>query len=256
VKRLVILNIAVYAAQVILGSTINQWLGFTPALAFRHPWTWVTHMFAHGSPMHILFNMIVLYFFGSRVESRLGASRFLQLYFVSGFCGALLSFILAYNSSMWGASGAIYGVMLAFAAFWPRAKIYIWGILPVEAWLLVVATTLFSLFSGLTGANDGTAHFAHLGGYVGAWIYLSVMERFSPAKSFRAKVAKVAPHTEKALKEKWQQLNLEGVHQLSREEVNRILDKINSQGIASLTSEEKLFLSNFVPPDDRKSWVQ
>ena len=82
------------------------------------------------------------------------------------------------------------------------------------------------------------------------------MDRFSPAKPFRAKVGGVAPSTEKALKQNWKNVQLDGVHQLSRDEVNRILDKINAEGIGSLTAEEKLFLSNFVPPDDRKNWTQ
>jgi enoyl-CoA hydratase/carnithine racemase len=125
----------------------------------------------------------------------------------------------------------------------------------VEAWLLVGLTTVFALFSGLTGSSGGTAHFAHLGGYVGAYLYLLALDRFSPARQFRSKVAKVAPTTEKVLKANWRNVNLEGVHQLSREEVNRILDKINAEGIGSLSAEEKLFLSNFVPPDDRKSWT-
>jgi membrane associated rhomboid family serine protease len=252
--RLVIANVAVFGLQTVMPE-LARWGVFTPRLAFVQPWTFVTYMFLHGGLGHLFFNMLGLFFFGSRVEARMGGTRFIQLYFVAGITGALLSLVLSPNAGIIGASGGVFGVMMAFAAFWPRDRIYIWGVLPVEAWLLVGLTTLFALFSGLTGSSGGTAHFAHLGGYVGAYLYLLALDRFSPSKQFKAKVAKVAPTTEKALKANWRNVNLEGVHQLSREEVNRILDKINAEGMGSLSAEEKLFLSNFVPPDDRKSWT-
>ena len=192
----------------------------------------------------------------ARVEERMGSKHFILMYFASGIAGALFSFVLAPTASIIGASGGVFGVMMCFASFWPRQVIHIWGVIPIEAWLLVGLTTLFALFSGLTGTSTGTAHYAHLGGYIGAYLYLLVLERNSASRKFRAKVDKVAPTTEKVIKQNWKNVNLDGVHQLSRDEVNRILDKINAEGIGSLTTEEKLFLSNFVPPDDRKSWVQ
>jgi hypothetical protein len=187
---------------------------------------------------------------------RMGGTRFIQMYFVAGLTGALLSLIMAPNAGILGASGGVYGIMMAFALFWPRDRIYIWGVLPIEAWLLVVLFTGWSLFSGLGGSRGGVADFAHLGGYVGAYLFLTLLERYSPANRFRARVNRVAPTTEKVLKQNWKNVNLDGVHQLSRDEVNRILDKISAEGIGSLTTEEKLFLSNFVPPDDRKAWTQ
>lgn len=252
--RLVIANVAVYALQQVMPE-VARWGVFVPSLALVRPWTFVTYMFLHGSPMHLLFNMLVLFFFGSRVESRMGGTRFIQMYLVAGITGALLYLVFSPNGDMIGASGGTFGVMLCFAAFWPRDRIYIWGVLPIEAWLLTGLTLLFAVFSGVTGSRDGVAHFAHIGGAVGAYLFLLALDRFSPAKQFRSKVAKVAPTTEKALKANWRNVNLEGVHQLSREEVNRILDKINAEGIGSLSAEEKLFLSNFVPPDDRKNWT-
>jgi hypothetical protein len=213
-------------------------------------------MFVHGGIGHLFFNMLGLFFFGSRVESRMGGRKFVQMYFVSGLAGALFSLLMAPGAAIIGASGAVYGVMMAFALFWPRERIYIWGVIPVEAWLLVLLFTGYSLFSGIQGSRGGIADFAHLGGFVGAYVYLWALQRWSPANRFRQRVASVAPTTEKALKQNWKNVNLEGVHQLSREEVNRILDKINAEGIGSLTAQEKLFLSNFVPPDDRKNWTQ
>ena len=255
VKRLLIANVVMYGLQS-LQPGLTGLLLFTPRLILVQPWTIVTHMFLHGSFGHLFFNMLGLFFFGSRVEQRLGGQHFAQLYLVAGITGALASLVMAPNASILGASGGVFGVMLAFAVFWPRERIYIWGVIPVEAWLLVLLTTLFSLYSGFGGSRGGVADFAHLGGYVGAFVYLWAIDRYSPAKRFRAKAGKVAPTAERALKANWRNVNLEGVHAISKEEVNRILDKINAEGLGSLTAAEKLFLSNFVPPDDRKRWTQ
>ena len=140
-------------------------LVLVPAQAWREPWTLVTYMFLHGGFGHIFFNMLALFFFGSRLEHRLGGARFLGLYFCSGIMGALLSLILAPHAAIIGASGAVFGVMLGYAWFWPRDQILIWGILPIEARYLIVLTTVLALFGGFVpGAGGNTAHFAHLGG--------------------------------------------------------------------------------------------
>jgi membrane associated rhomboid family serine protease len=250
VKRLLIANVVmfflqqtvpgVYAAQVLV-----------PAEILLRPWTIVTYMFLHGGIMHLLFNMLALYFMGPRVEQRLGSNRFLTLYFISGISGALLSFAFARNSAIIGASGAIFGVMLAFARFWPRDQFLIWGIIPVEARWLVVGYTVLSLLGagGIGGA--GVAHFAHLGGFVGAFLYLSVLEHNAGAKKFKRAATAAPPVIDSAVKN-WRNVDRAGIHAVNRDEVNRILDKISATGLGSLTTQERVFLSNFVPPDDRK----
>src|SRR4029079_11028565 len=97
------------------------------------PWTLVTYMFLHAGLGHIFWNMLGLYFFGPRVESRMGSQRFITLYFVSGIVGALFSVVLAPRFAVLGASGAVLGVLMAFARFWPRERLYIWGVLPIDA---------------------------------------------------------------------------------------------------------------------------
>jgi hypothetical protein len=141
--------------------------------------------------------------------------------------------------------------MLAFASFWPREKVFIWGVLPVEIRVLVVIATVISLYSGLSGAGGGVAHFAHLGGFVGAAAYLWFLRSNQSAKKFRAKAVAVPAAVTKQLGN-WKGVDMTQVHDLNKEEVNRILDKINATGLGSITSEERLFLSNFVPMDDRK----
>jgi membrane associated rhomboid family serine protease len=255
VKRILIANVVVFGVQQLAPFSLDL-LVFVPRFVFTRPWTIVTYMFLHGGLGHLFFNMLAMFFFGSRVEMRIGARHFLQLYFIAGVSGALLSMVMAPMASIIGASAGVFGVMLAFATYWPRERIYIWGVIPVEAWLLVLLATLFSLYSGFGGSRGGVADFAHLGGFVGAFIYLWVMNRYSAANRFKARVSSVPPRTERALKENWRNMDLSGVHELSRQDVNRILDKISAEGIGSLTPQEKQFLSNFVPPDDRKSWTQ
>jgi hypothetical protein len=202
-------------------------------------------MFVHGGLMHIGFNMLTLYFFGPRVELRLGSERFFVLYFVSGISGALFSF-MSPGVPIIGASAAIFGVMFAYARFWPREQVLLWGIVPLEVRWLVAISTGIALF----GIGGGIAHFAHLGGFAGGYLYLYFLERRSGANRFREQVTKAAPSTD-ALADRWQKVDRSRIHSVNQDEVNRILDKINASGLKSLTPQERLFLTNFVPPDDR-----
>jgi membrane associated rhomboid family serine protease len=253
VTRLLVANIAMFAlSYTVLPNAITELLVFVPRAILTRPWTVVTYMFLHGGLSHILFNMLGLFFFGSRVESRLGERRFITLYLVSGIAGALASLIFTPRAAVIGASAGVFGVMMAFAMFWPREKIYIWGVIPVEARILVLITTVMALFSGFGGRGGGVAHFAHLGGYVGAWLYLWYVGRNSAQRKFQKRMNAVEPAVKRAVALNRNALNLEGVHQLTREEVDRILDKISAQGMASLTPEELRFLSTVAPMDDRK----
>ena len=250
VQRLLIANVLVFFLQMTVAGLEVQ-LAFIPAFILARPWTIVTYMFVHAGLTHILFNMIALYFFGPRVEQRIGSERFFSLYMISGITGGLLSFVFAPAAPIVGASGAIFGVMLAYARFWPRDRIYIWGVLPIEARWLVIGYTVLSLWWGFGGGASGTAHFAHLGGFVGGFLCLLYMQRHQGAKRFR-KQATEAPPAKDALVGDWRKVDRTRIHAINREEVDRILDKISKSGIASLTPQERLFLSNFVPPDDRK----
>lgn len=251
VTRLLVANVGVFLLQMSTPMIVNV-LAFVPRVALTRPWTVITYMFLHGGMMHLLFNMIALYFFGPRIEARLGSGRFAMLYFISGVSGAAVSTIFAPDSAIIGASAGVFGVMMAFAIFWPREKILIWGVIPMEVRVLVILTTIFALYSGFRGSTGGVADFAHLGGYAGAYLYLKWLERNSGARKFRQKVTSPGAKVEKHLAANFKKVNLQGVHELTKEQVNRILDKISADGMESLTAEEKMLLSNFVPMDDRK----
>lgn len=246
VTRLLFANAAVFLLQMTAPTLVNQF-ALIPALGLRQPWTYITYMFLHGSLGHIFFNMLSLFFFGPRLEERLGSRSFLWLYFVSGITGGLLSLFFTPHVAIIGASGAVFGVMLGYATFWPRHQILIWGILPVEARWMVIGLTAISLWSGLGGGAGGIAHFAHLGGFLGAWICLRVLEARSPAKQWQKKVTvkpRVVEGASSAL-ERFRRISRDNLHPVNRDELDRVLDKINATGMSSLTPGEREFLERF-----------
>ncbi|MGH7754567.1 MAG: rhomboid family intramembrane serine protease, partial [Gemmatimonadales bacterium] len=207
------------------------------------PWTLFTYMFVHAGTAHLLFNMLGLYFFGPRLEVQLGGRSFLGLYFVSGLTGALLSFAspVTRNAGIVGASGAIYGVFLGYARFWPHDRILIWGIVPVRARLFVGILTLLSLFGGFGIGQQGIAHFAHLGGFLGAWAYLRFAER-RVARRVEAWAAPKPPPARPDDLARWARIQREAVHPVNHDELDRVLGKLASQGPASLSLRERTFL--------------
>lgn len=246
VQRLVVLNVIMFFLQMTGVGFVNE-LVLVPREVLTHPWTLVTYMFLHGGIMHILFNMLGLWMFGTRVEERIGSQKFLTLYFISGLTGALLTIFLAPNAAVIGASGAVFGIMLAFARFWPDVTILFYFI-PMQARYAVIVMAIMELYFGRTGSQGGIANYCHLGGFAGAYVYLLYLEKKAGVKKFRTKTLAFVP---KETLLNWKGVDPKKVHEVNRDEVNRILDKISAKGVNSLTPEEKLFLSNFVPPDDR-----
>ena len=251
VKFLLIANVFVFFVQNTMSSFDERLFALYPAAMFLRPWTLVTYMFLHAGITHIAFNMLGLYMFGQAVEARLGSNRFITLYMIGGISGGLLSFVFAPHTYIIGASAAIYAVMLAYAMFWPRDRILLYFVIPIEIWLAVIIFAALDLFGGFTGGGT-TAHFAHLGGLAGGFIYLRWIAVTTGVKRFRSRAVEKVP--EKALLN-WKRVDPQKVHEVNRDELNRILDKINKGGINSLTPEEKRFLMSFVPPDDRPPMV-
>jgi membrane associated rhomboid family serine protease len=219
-------------------------LMFIPALILDRPWTLVTYMFLHGGVWHLLFNMLGLFFFGPRLEDELGARDFLLLYFISGIAGALLSFLTP-TSAIVGASGAIYGVLLGYAYFWPRDQILIWGVLPVEARWMVLIMTALSLYGGFSGGDD-VAHFAHLGGFAGGYLFLRLRKPRLRKPTVSASALPAPTHAEL---HRWARINREKMHEVNRAELDRIQAKIRDNGAASLTQTDREFLDRFSPDE-------
>lgn len=246
VLRIVLATIAVFFLQNTAPAMVDA-MAFIPQLALQRPWTFVTYMFLHAPGFgHIFFNMLSLFFFGPRVEDRIGGRAFLGLYFTSGIAGAILSIPVGYP--IIGASGAIFGVLLAYAWFWPRNQMLIWGIIPIEARYMVLLMTGISLYFGFGGAGGGNvAHFAHLGGFVGGYIFLKFLQRNAGNERFKRQLQPLAPklETTAGAMDRWRKIKRDGLHEVNRDELDRILDKISASGIASLTPGEREFLDRF-----------
>ena len=247
VTRLLIANVAVFFLTVAVPVLPIRPLVLIPAYILVRPWTLVTYMFLHGGFWHLFLNMLGLFFFGPRLEARLGARAFLLLYFLSGLGGAVFSF-LPPMAPVVGASGAVFGVLLGFARYWPNEPIYIWGILPVQARWLIIFLAAFSLYAGLTQVNDGVAHFAHLGGFVGGFLFLRKWDRrhkkrlVEKQNSFYR--ARGAPDIE--ARRRWEAIPLDDLHELNRGEVVVLLEKVEARGVKSLTPDERAFLDRMV----------
>jgi membrane associated rhomboid family serine protease len=243
VARLIAMNVAVFLLTA-LNPRLFGLLAFVPRFALLQPWTIITYQFAHAGVGHLLFNMLGLFFFGPRLEEHLGARHFLGLYFASGIAGALLSF-LNFSTPIIGASAATFGVFLGFARYWPRERVYIWGVLPVEARVLVVVMTVLALFGGFGFGGAGIAHFAHLGGFLGGWLYLRWVGWSTPAARFQRRAA--APAVRSADLERLRRADREAMHPINREEFDRVMAKLEADGPGSLTNEERAFLNRFAP---------
>jgi membrane associated rhomboid family serine protease len=150
------------------------------------PWQLVTYSFLHGNFQHIFFNMFALYMFGSGVEQYLGSTKFGILYFASVISAAVTQLMVVSGSDMpvptVGASGGVFGLLLAFGWLFPRSRVtLIFPPIPMPAWLFVTLYGLVELASGVFGTWGGVAHFAHLGGMVGAFLVLQFWGRRRPA---------------------------------------------------------------------------
>jgi len=246
VRRLIAANVVVFLAQQAIPSLTPELL-LDPAHVLDRPWMLVTYMFLHGSIFHIAFNMIALFVFGPRVEDRIGGNNFIALYLVSGVGGALLSFVPPLVPTL-GASGAIMGVILAYAIYWPRERFLIYGVLPVPAWLLVAAYVAMDV-SGASGfGGAGIAHFAHLGGFISGYLYLKVMQFRSPARNWKIRIASPRPSAvlgDADSLRRWRAIRLDDLHDVNRQEIVRLLEKAQTLGTKSLTEEERATLNRF-----------
>lgn len=238
--RLIIANVVMFIL-ITLRPALMTSLMFVPALTLERPWTVVTYMFLHDGTFHILFNMLGLLFFGPRLEAEMGDRGFLLLYFMSGITGALLSCITPYVAIV-GASGAVYGILLAYARFWPRDKLLIWGIVPVEARYMVIIMTVLSVLGGISGSGN-IAHFAHLGGFLGGFLFLKFYEWRNRPGNFKEQYT--PPPVTRATVERWRSIKRDTLHEVNRAEFDRIMSKLAAGGTQTLSEPERAFLERF-----------
>ncbi|OPZ58477.1 MAG: Rhomboid protease GluP [Synergistetes bacterium ADurb.Bin520] len=152
-------------------------------------WQLFSYMFIHADLSHLFFNMLGLYFFGTQIERRMGSREFLLFYLVCGFAAGVFSFAAywfsgAYLVVLLGASGAVYAVLLAFAVYFPTAVIYVMGIIPVRAPLLVTIYAGIEIFNQVAGRGGNVAHLTHLAGLGAAYAYFLIRLQINPLAIF------------------------------------------------------------------------
>ena len=183
IKALVIANVVAFAVSWFARPVLLTF-GLQPAdvLGRLHLWQPITYMFLHGGVSHILFNMLALWMFGVELEKMWGSRFFLKYYFVAGVGAAITTIVLSflpiaslaelYTSLTIGASGAVYGVLLAYGMYFPNRPIYLYFVFPIPAKYFVMIMGAIAFFLSMGGPGGGVAHITHLGGLIAGYLYL------------------------------------------------------------------------------------
>ena len=238
IKWMLIVNGGVFLLQFFSGGQLEHYLGLTPARFYADfpnlLYQVFTYMFLHSTShfFHLVFNMFVLWMFGTEIELAWGSKSFARYYILAGLTGAILTLIIFPSQPvpMIGASGAIYGVLIAYWLMFPNRLLYLYFLFPVKVkWAIPGAMLLGFLFSG-----GGVAHMAHLGGALFGLVYMKADWRWLlPGKRI-----KNLRHRQKEAKLKRNRQKAENV----MKRVDAILDRINEVGIENLSPEERRFL--------------
>src|ERR1700722_1542126 len=190
VNCLIAANVLVYLLQFLSGGAVDDLFALQPLQPIEgqphfHLWQIVTYAFLHSTEnyWHLLFNMFGLWMFGTGIERYVGPRRLLVCYFASIVTAALAQLTVpilfgAPPEATIGASGGVFGLILAYAVMFPKSKVAVYFVIPMPTWLFATLYAALELFQGVTGSQSGVAHFAHLGGMVGSalvilqWRYL------------------------------------------------------------------------------------
>jgi membrane associated rhomboid family serine protease len=186
VRVIILLNAAVFLATIVAPRAIVGWLGLTPAevITGGRLWEPLTYLFVHSprSLTHVLFNMLAVWMFGTELERRWGTQAFATYYFITGVGAGLCTLVVSllpfdataavYQTTTVGASGAVYGLLLAWAMLFPHRQILFMFIFPLPARIFVILVGAIAFFSAVGATGGPVAHLTHLGGLVIGWIYL------------------------------------------------------------------------------------
>lgn len=273
VQWLLALNIGVYFLQLTLfgSDAVYSALALDPARFPGNWWTVVTYMFVHAWLAHLAFNMFTLWMFGPRLEQEWGTRTFVRFYLWSGLGGAIAHLIFAQHTSVIGASGAISGVLVAYALRWPDEEVYLFGVIPMRSRWLVVAMLAMNIIFALSPSSriDWTAH---VGGMAFGWIFLklysvggisrvrgwvssvpddsddmprAVPRNRSPMRDRAGGVDEVIARSNAVVLRESKPIQHVPKQESPKEyaaKVNRVLDKISQHGMGSLTRDERRVL--------------
>ncbi len=252
IRSIILANIIVFVIQTFGGNSLNTWivlnLGFQPAYptVFTQPWRLISYMFIHWDFLHILFNMLWLWWMGRSVEETLGPRSFSVIYFGAGILGGLLDsvFALAFGSALViGASGAVTGILVAFALLYPTAPIMLFLFPPIQARYFVAGLIAINVL--FLGSEDGVARLVHLGGALGGYLLVKAHQNGTdlsmPIRYVEYLFGKVKPTTKKRPRNNNMNIVQEAeiVEEVDQTELDGILEKISRKGYDSLSKEEK-----------------
>ncbi len=275
IKNLLIINGVVFVLQMIMqGITfqgvpgaylLDHWFALNPIGYNFQVWQLITYQFMHGGFTHILFNMFALWMFGIEIENMWGSNKFLIFYLMCGVAAGISQLIFPplFNEQLAptiGASGAIFGVLIAFAMVFPNRYIFLYFFIPIKAKYLIIGYILLELYAVPQGGS--VAHLAHLGGALAGFVYIMVDKKttFSIGNIFRSSSNKTKkPYNpfggiKDALKHKdddvqearFYEIKDEGKEdkkdEITQEQIDKILDKISQSGYQNLTEKEKKIL--------------
>jgi membrane associated rhomboid family serine protease len=275
VQWLLALNIGVYFMQLTLFGTESVFsaLALNPARFPSAWWTIVTYMFVHAWLAHLAFNLFTLWMFGPRLEQVWGTRTFTQFYLWCGLGGAVVHLLFAQSTAVVGASGAISGVLVAYALRWPDDEVYLFGVIPMKSRWLIVAMIAMNIVFALS-PGSGIDWTAHVGGMGFGWLFLKLyslggLDRVrgwvSSVPDESEDMPRAVPRTRSSMRERARAVDevvarsnavvlREGkplAHVPKQEtpkeyaaRVNRVLDKISEEGIESLTREERRLLED------------
>jgi membrane associated rhomboid family serine protease len=273
VQWLLALNIGVYFLQLTLfgSDAVYSALALDPARFPANWWTLVTYMFVHAWLAHLAFNMFTLWMFGPRLEHEWGTRTFVWFYLFCGVGGAITHLVFAQHSAVIGASGAISGVLVAYALRWPDEEVYLFGVIPMRSRWLILAMLAMNLIFALS-PNSRIDWTAHVGGMAFGWIFLklyavgginrvrgwvsavpdesedmprAVPRGRPPTRDRAAGVDEVVARSNAIILRESKPLQHVPRQESPKEyaaRVNRVLDKISQQGIESLTKDERRLL--------------
>ena len=185
VKYLLFICVAVFLVQHIRPLEIRVLFGLVPVLVWKKYFFWQlgTYIFLHGGLFHLLFNLFALWMFGSRLERQWGTRKFIKYFLVTGIGAGICYVVLRPGEvgTVVGASGAIYGILLAYGMIFPNEIVYVWFLFPMKARYFVILFGLIELYASIAGTGGGIAHVAHLGGMLFGYLYINYARLFKKA---------------------------------------------------------------------------
>lgn len=277
IKNLLIINAVVFILQTMLGNLsfdgvpgwylVNRWFALNPLSGIDAAgqsynfqiWQLVTYQFMHGGFGHIFFNMLVLWMFGIEIENMWGSKKFLTFYLMCGVVAGIFHLIVSPLFGLSpavtiGASGAIYGVMIAFALFFPDRLIYLYFFIPIKAKYLITFAVILEILL-VDSAGSSIAHLAHLGGALAAFIFIMLdkdsfisLKRIlnwninlnNPFGKMENPFKKEKENIQEAKFYEFKESKKE--KEVTQADIDKILDKISESGYQNLTAEEKKIL--------------